>query len=170
MTVAEIDPAELRHLYEERRLSLGSIAKLLGCSASTVMRAMTAAGLSRRPLSRKRGDLVCQCGAWRPSGKFRCADCLSAYWREHNRRRRPVAQPRAVLFEIRGMNAGGEAVTGFYGAGTIQKDIGPWVARLLERRSDVASVQVWSSIDAEIPVANPRRKLVETVTRERRAA
>ena len=73
------------------------------------------------------------------------------------------------LFEVRGMGEDGAALTGFYGAGRSREEAEPWIARMFTRK-DVVTVELWVSNEAAIEARDPKRKLVETVSRERRAA
>jgi hypothetical protein len=173
VTVFDFDPAELRRLYLDEGMGIRRLAAHYNCGLATVHRALAHAGIrTRKPAMRVD---TCVCGEPALHRRSLCIDCRRKYWREKARAKAAIGPTlreshREPLYEIRGLDAGGEPVTRFYGAGTIRGDVAPWVARMFERRREVASVELWRSIDPEVTTRDPRRELVETVTRERRAA
>lgn len=168
--VKDIDPGTLWRLYHDEMLSTKQVAERLGCSASTVVRAMERAGIPAREPGRPMKVRLCRCGAEVAGGRALCVDCRREYWRSRKPRAVVQPKPREVLFEIRGLDASGVAVTGFYGAGTSKDDLGTWVARMFDGRVRVAAVEVWMSVDPEISTAAPRRERIRVERREGRKA
>lgn len=169
MTVSDIDAAALRRMYIDERWSTRRLAAHLGCSTWAVARAMDRAGISRRPGGAERTE-TCACGAPTIPERRRCRPCQRRWWRQRDQERRgSLPQVRTVIFEVVGLDAGGEQTTLFYGAGTDMEKVDRYVDALFVKPR-VATVQLWTSPDVELTTAGPRRELVRTITRERRAA